>query len=82
MRLRKPRVPGSIGQPNGHRTGYSRGLAAGRTTILSELLGGDLSLIRSSSLRDALEAERRIGHRGAAEERRRFWATAASRCGT
>ena len=33
-----------------------QGLAAGRTTILSELLGGDLSLIRSSSLRDALEA--------------------------
>ncbi len=33
-----------------------QGLAAGRTTVLSDLLGGDLSLIRSSSLRDALEA--------------------------
>jgi glucokinase len=32
------------------------GLAAGRTTVLSDLLEGDLSLIRSSSLRDALDA--------------------------
>lgn len=33
------------------------GLAAGRTTVLSEILEGDLSLIRSSSLRRALEAK-------------------------
>lgn len=33
-----------------------QGVEAGRTTILSELLEGDLSLIRSSSLRRALEA--------------------------
>ena len=32
------------------------GIEAGRTTVLSELLEGDLSLIRSSSLRKALEA--------------------------
>ena len=32
------------------------GIAAGRTTVLTELLEGDLSLIRSSSLRRALEA--------------------------
>lgn len=32
------------------------GIEAGRTTVLSEILEGDLSLIRSSSLRRALEA--------------------------
>ena len=36
--------------------GIREGIEAGRTTVLTELLEGDLSLIRSSSLRRALEA--------------------------
>ena len=39
-------------------------MEAGRSTILTELTGGDLSVIRSGAIRKALKAGRPVGERG------------------
>ena len=70
VRLRQPRLPGGPGQPHGHRARHPRGRrppAARR--ILTELSGGDLSVIRSGASarpwRPATRWSREIVHRAA-----------------